>query len=216
MQHGLPPVLLRRPCISIPYKEKRSLNRILSRPGKALQECRVAPGLGMYKTGFWIFAMMLAGRVYFAPHEGAVHESAVREPTRRLSGHVRIVDGDTVKMHGVRLRLYGIDAPEKAQTCERGGQTWPCGREATRALGDVVGAGLIDCDELGIDRYNRPIVRCFAGGRDLNGWMVSQGWAVAYRRYSSAYVREENAARRRGRGIWAGTFVPPETYRHRK
>jgi endonuclease YncB( thermonuclease family) len=57
------------------------------------------------------------------------------------------------------------------------------------------------------------VARCEVGGTDLGAWLVEQGWALAYRRYGSAYVAQEDRARAGRRGLWAGTFVPPWAWR---
>ena len=51
-----------------------------------------------------------------------------------ISGTALIVDGDTVTISGNKIRLNGIDTPEKDQTCRRAGVTWRCGYEATETL----------------------------------------------------------------------------------
>jgi endonuclease YncB( thermonuclease family) len=48
---------------------------------------------------------------------------------------------------------------------------------------------------------------------NLNEWLVSSGWALAYREYSRAYVGAEAEAKGGGRGMWAGDFVPPWDWR---
>jgi len=60
-----------------------------------------------------------------------------------------------------------------------------------------------------VDQYGRIVAVCSAGGEDLNAWMVRQGWALAYRHYSTAYVADEDAAHLAGAGIWRGTFDAP-------
>ncbi len=72
------------------------------------------------------------------------------------------------------------------------------------------------CEDLGRDRYDRIIARCTVAGEDLGEWMVSQGLALAYRRYSLDYVDEEADARAAQRGIWAGGFVKPWEWRRVK
>lgn len=51
------------------------------------------------------------------------------------------------------------------------------------------------------------------GGTEVNAWLVEQGFAVAYRRYSDAYAAHEARARTARRGLWAGTFEEPEAWR---
>ena len=133
-----------------------------------------------------------------------------------LSGLARVVDGDTLDVERVRVRLHGIDAPESAQRCRASGRLWPCGQEATRALARRIGGRPVACEERDRDRYGRVVAVCTVAGRDLNRWMVAEGWAFAYRRYSRAYVAAESRARAARRGIWRGEAVAPWDWRRGK
>ena len=133
-----------------------------------------------------------------------------------LSGLARVVDGDTLHVDRVRVRLHGIDAPESAQRCRTSGRLWPCGREATRALARRIGGRPVACEERDRDRYGRVVAVCTAAGLDLNRWMVAEGWAFAYRRYSRDYVAAESRARAARRGIWRGEAVAPWDWRRGK
>ena len=130
-----------------------------------------------------------------------------------VSGRASAVDGDTIEVGGSRIRLHCIDAPESGQLCRAGGTSWRCGRQASRALADRVGGRQVHCEERDRDRYGRIVALCRVDGQDLGAWLVSQGWALAYRRYSSAYVSGEESARATRRGLWRGEFVPPWDWR---
>jgi endonuclease YncB( thermonuclease family) len=130
-----------------------------------------------------------------------------------IAGRASVIDGDTIEIHGQRIRLHGIDAPEGAQQCERDGEPWPCGRRAAFALADTIGARTVTCNPRDRDRYGRIVAVCFAGSENLNAWMVRQGWALAYRRYSKDYIADEDAARQQAAGMWAGDFTPPWDWR---
>jgi endonuclease YncB( thermonuclease family) len=130
-----------------------------------------------------------------------------------VAGRPSVVDGDTIEVHGRRIRLHGIDAPERGQTCERDGRAYRCGTEAARALDRLIGDRPVVCEVRDVDRYRRLVAMCRVGGMDLDAAMVREGWALAYRRYSMAYVDEEDAARHERRGMWAGTFTPPWEWR---
>ena len=143
-----------------------------------------------------------------------VAERRTREVFRpTLSGPVRVLDGDTVDIGRTRVRLRGIDAPESRQSCVADGRIWPCGERATQALASRIGSRTVSCEERDRDRYGRSVGVCRAAGEDVNAWMVRQGWALAYRRYSRAYVADESAARDARRGMWRGDFVKPWDWR---
>ncbi|MDH2329172.1 thermonuclease family protein [Cereibacter sp. SYSU M97828] len=120
------------------------------------------------------------------------------------SGTVSVIDGDTIDLHGTRIRLHGIDAPESRQTCTLpSGRDWRCGQEAALALSDRIGRASVECVEKDTDRYGRMVAVCYLGRENLNAWMVSEGWAVAYRQYSTDYVGAEAQARAGKAGIWS-------------
>ena len=135
--------------------------------------------------------------------------------TTIIGGATRVIDGDTLMVIGERVRLKGIDAPEKGQFCENAsGDLYPCGQAATRALREYIGNGKVVC---GIDpqrdRYGRALGVCYVKGEDLNAWLVSEGYALVYRRFSTQYVEQEKAAQAAKRGVWAGAFVAPWDWR---
>ena len=132
----------------------------------------------------------------------------------QVQGRASVMDGDTIEIKGQRIRLFGIDAPEGGQACKRAdGSAWRCGRDAAFALSDRIAGAVVTCDQRDTDRYGRIVAVCVAGGDDLNGWMVASGWAVAFRRYSRAYVKNEDAARAARRGLWSGSFEMPWDWR---
>ena len=131
-----------------------------------------------------------------------------------IMGVASVIDGDTIEIHGERIRLHGIDAPESAQLCQRqSGERWRCGQQASLALSDWIGRATIRCEPRDRDRYGRTVAICFKGNEDLGRWMVVNGWAVAYRRYSADYVADEDAARSARRNVWSGTFDMPWDWR---
>lgn len=129
----------------------------------------------------------------------------------RPAGVPRVVDGDSLTIGALRIRLEGIDAPELGQTCGMlEGGDYPCGRAAREALVRLVGGGPVTCEARRRDRYDRLLAHCEAhDGVELNRAMVEQGWAVAYGGYADA----EREARDAGRGVWAGTFERPQDWR---
>jgi hypothetical protein len=115
---------------------------------------------------------------------------------------------------GKEVRLFGIDAPEWDQPCQRGGQDWSCGSAAADKLAQLVTGKNVVCSTVGTAQHGRLLGRCMVGATDVNRVMVASGYAVAFRRYSSDYGSAEDSAKVDKRGIWAGTFQMPSDYRH--
>jgi len=133
------------------------------------------------------------------------------------SGRVAVVDGDTIDVGGIRVRLHGIDAPEVSQTCETDeGVVWACGDWVRSELEMRIEGRNAICEAHGQDRYDRVIAICRVDGRDIAAALVRDGLAFAYRRYSLDYVADENAASHAGRGLWDGVIQSPEAYRRAK
>lgn len=145
-----------------------------------------------------LFAAMVAANVYLGSGPGET-----------FSGKARAVDGDSLELGGRRVRLYGIDAPELRQTCEKAGGTTPCGQRAQAELKFMISGKHVECESFGIDHYDRTLARCQAGEADLGAAMVRAGWAISYGDYGG----EERQARRDRAGIWAGEFIEPADWR---
>ena len=136
-------------------------------------------------------------------------------PVEILGSVPRIVDADTLEVAGQKVRLQGIDAPESAQSCRQaGGHRYQCGEQAAEALRTRIGLDAVTCTIEGRDRYMRALGICYAAdGTDLNGWLVRQGHALAYRKYSTTYVPEEDQAKAAQVGLWTGEFIKPWDWR---
>ena len=125
-----------------------------------------------------------------------------------------VSEGDIVKFGRQSVRLFGIDAPEKAQSCDDG--NWYPGPLATKALVDFIAGRPVACRQVDYDgRNGRPVALCFAGGDDLQALMVSAGWAWAYTAFSDRYVDAERRAAARGLGVHAHHCRPPWEWRAR-
>jgi endonuclease YncB( thermonuclease family) len=131
-----------------------------------------------------------------------------------FSGYGRSIDGDSLYIGDREVRLFGIDAPEWTQTCTKGGKAWACGEAAANQLSKLIIGERLLCQKVDTDEYRRAVARCTAGSVDVNRYMVSSGYAVAYRHYSTDYVGAEESAKAAKLGIWAGTFEMPSQFRH--
>lgn len=133
----------------------------------------------------------------------------------KLIGIATVIDGDTIEIHGARVRLYGIDAPESSQLCTKAGQPWRCGRAAALALSDFIGTSVVHCEANGHDRYHRTVATCGKGASEINLWLVSEGWALDWARYSKgAYAAAQETSRAGKKGIWASEFQEPWEWRN--
>lgn len=130
-----------------------------------------------------------------------------------LSGPATVIDGDTLTIGDTTVRLYGIDAPELDQTCQRGSAAWPCGSEVKGQLAALVAGQSVACAVRGVDDFGRSLAVCHLGYLELNSLLVEEGWATAFRRYSIDYLAEEARARTAKKGIWASDFMLPEYHR---
>lgn len=139
------------------------------------------------------------------------HEIGFQE--RLIVGVASVVDGDTIEVHGTRIRLHGIDAPESGQLCIANGSVYRCGQNSTLYLEQTLGSSTITCEARDIDRYGRTIATCSVNGADVGAVMVAGGWALAYRRYDDVYVPMEAEAAEFRRGMWQGTFIEPARWR---
>ena len=143
----------------------------------------------------------------------ALASSAANAET--LAGRASVIDADTLEIHGSRVRILDIDAPESRQPCTRAdGVEWRCGQQAALALADWIGELPVTCETTKKDRYKRWLARCSVGGTDLAEWLAGRGWAVPYRDCICKNVRDASEfARKQGAGIWSGTFMMPWEWR---
>lgn len=146
-----------------------------------------------------------------------IGSSLMAEGGPNLIGRASAIDGDTIEIHGSRIRLQSIDAPESGQLCrDREGRAWRCGQAAAIALSDRIGTRPVSCVANGYDRYGRVLARCSVSGQDLSAWMVRQGWAIRYYDRAGRHRAVENEAQQMQRGIWSGTFDTPSAWRQNR
>tara|TARA_A100001011_G_C14060683_1_gene736008 strand:- start:311 stop:814 length:504 start_codon:yes stop_codon:yes gene_type:complete len=142
-----------------------------------------------------------------------------------IYGIPKIVDGDTVHINTKKIRLEGIDAPEIRQQCKKPflkisaiigfqfSKNYSCGVVSKKKLIDKIKNSEIKCISSSKDRYKRYLATCYKDKINLNKWMVRNGYAVAYKRYSKDYVRDEEYAKENTHGMWEGSFIMPEKWR---
>jgi endonuclease YncB( thermonuclease family) len=134
---------------------------------------------------------------------------------QNIVGRPSIIDGDTIEIHGHRIRLWGIDAPESSQLCRNANSDlYRCGADAANKLASFIEAKVVSCESVNQDRYGRIVARCSVNGTDIAEWLVRLGLALDWPRYSHGrYGIAQKSASHAGQGIWAGTWTAPWEYR---
>jgi endonuclease YncB( thermonuclease family) len=132
-----------------------------------------------------------------------------------LSGQASVIDGDTLEIHGARIRLWGIDAPESSQLCRnKESLRYQCGAEAANELDAFIARRPVDCSPVNLDQYKLTVAVCSIDGVDLAEWLVRNGLALDWPLYSKGkYDKAQSEADHAGRGIWAGSYVAPWLFR---
>ena len=127
-----------------------------------------------------------------------------------------IIDGDTIRIGEERIRFSGIDAPEINQTCISEGVEVFCGQISKSLLVDKTSLEQVKCISEGKDQYNRTLAECFVNGESLSRYLVRQGYAFAYRKYSKKFIKDEDYAKEKKMGMWNMKFLFPWDYRRKK
>lgn len=131
--------------------------------------------------------------------------------SQTIAGIASVIDGDTIEIHGERIRLGGFDTPESGARCERENVY----RRAADALADLIASRTVTCAVRGHDTYGRITANCSAGGVDLGDHLVRSGWARDWPRYSGGrYAPAEAEARANRAGIW-GMHCPANLWGNR-
>lgn len=137
-----------------------------------------------------------------------------------ITGRASVIDGDTVEIHGERIRIWGVDAPESRQTCKDAfGAVYRCGKISAFALADWLDLSQpVRCEPRYKDRYRRFVARCFrSSGEDIAEWLARNGYALDWPKYSNGfYAVPQNEAQQAKIGIWQGGFVEPWKFRTKK
>ena len=122
---------------------------------------------------------------------------------------VSIHDGDTITIlqdkQQIKVRLFGIDAPEKKQDY---------GQKSKQFLASLIAGQMVEVEQKGKDRYKRTLGIIRHKGQDINAQMVLNGYAWAYVKYSKIYVDQEKTARENKQGLWQSSNpTPPWVWR---
>ena len=130
-----------------------------------------------------------------------------------LADNLKIVDGDTIVLNGEKVRFFGIDTTELKQTCLEGNEEVGCGRFAKMLLVKKIGNNTPKCIGEKKDFYKRTLAECFVNGESLSKFLVRSGYAFAYRKYSTKFIKDENFAKANKLGMWSMTFQYPWDFR---
>ena len=130
-----------------------------------------------------------------------------------LADNLKVVDGDTIVLNGEKIRFSGIDTPELKQTCLKGDEKVSCGISAKILLVKKIGNNSPKCISEGKDVYKRTLAECFVNGESLSSFLVRSGYAFAYRKYSTKFIKDEEFAKANKLGMWAMTFQYPWDFR---
>jgi len=134
-----------------------------------------------------------------------------------IIGRAEPIDGDTFAIGDLMVRLADVDAPELAQICKEGPKPFRrCGEHVAGIVAHRIRGQTVRCDVQEVDKYDRRIARCEHDGEDLSVWLIVEGWAMAYRRYSTRLVDLENRAKAEKVGLWAARFEAPWEYRAKR
>jgi micrococcal nuclease len=140
-----------------------------------------------------------------------------------ISGTPTVIDGDTYRYKsGIKIRLFGVDTPEKNQRCEMNGACYPCGQEAQKFVQSFIGRSELACELTGDKTYDRYVATCSVGGKDLGETLIAAGWGFPYRgflkkhRLEAPYLAAEKSAQKKKLGLNRGRFIAPADWRNHK
>ena len=129
------------------------------------------------------------------------------------SDELKIIDGDTIHLNGEKIRFSGIDTPEIKQTCTKNNEIIKCGILARELLIKIIANNKINCIREGKDQYKRTLAECFVNDLSLSSYLVKNGYAFAYRKYSKKFIADEDFAKSNKLGMWSMKFEYPWDWR---
>ena len=131
-------------------------------------------------------------------------------------GELKIVDGDTIHLNGHKIRFSGIDTPEINQMCKKDETDIPCGEMAKELLIKKIGNAIPNCILEDKDQYGRMLGECYIEEESLSSYLVREGFASAYTKYSKKFVEDELFAIKNKSGMWSMDFIFPWDFRKNK
>ena len=129
------------------------------------------------------------------------------------SYEIKIIDGDTIHLNNEKIRFTGIDTPELKQTCKKNSEIIYCGIKARQLLIDKIGKDKVICVREGKDQYKRTLAECFVNDLSLSRYLVREGYAFAFRKYSKKFISDEDFAKKNNIGMWSMNFEYPWDWR---
>ena len=124
-----------------------------------------------------------------------------------------VTDGDTIRIGDERIRFSGIDAPEIKQTCIYQEIEFKCGEFSKNLLIEKISNQEVSCIRENTDQYGRTLAECFVEKESLSSYLVREGYAFAYRKYSDKFIPDEEYAQSKGNGMWSMNFMFPWDFR---
>lgn len=160
-----------------------------------------------------ILTLLLMGGIYTAMRSYDEPVSVAAD----VQGVASVHDGDTFTVAGIKIRLFGVDAPEMAQTCQMpDGSDWACGRWSRDEVRRILAGVDLRCVKQDRDKYGRMVARCYLQDQDLAEQLVREGIVFSYAQYSHDYLAVEKTAKAARIGLWQATTTPPAEYRRQK
>ena len=154
--------------------------------------------IGDWMATMRILPLLALGLLMFLPAPAPLAQDA-----NTASGTAEAIDADIIKIDNLRIILWGVDAPDRNQTCTQGSELYPCYANAMQALTALVAPGAVICTLKGApDPFHRRFGVCKAGDTDINAEMVKQGMAFAFTPQASDYAAAETAAKAAKIGLW--------------
>ena len=126
-----------------------------------------------------------------------------------IDTEIKVIDGDTIIVGKVKIRLAGIDAPELEQNCSKE----KCGQKAKAFLLNLTSGKKVECSDEGVDKYGRTLSYCFVDKISINAAMIESGNAVIYGLNGIMFYPQELKARYGQKGLWRNEFILPSKWR---